>query len=307
MKKLGCLRSLSAKKEKEKKQKRKGKSCDVCGEEFPSEVSLHKHLEGGRCKKMEDMSEKELSRRRVTRARAVTERGEKIFDVEPVEVKSCSGEVAKACGSFVYLGSLTIAKGSSSPEIRRRIKKAGEAFRYVWRFWTMKGLSLKLKGRLYAAFALSVMLYNSEVWNISKGDMEALEAKHTYLMRRVVGNVVKEKEDRLSSQQLQEMLGLESIEKLIRKRKLQWVAHSARRGETDLTWSRMQRELEDAESIWGQQTWEDWKKMGVRTIKQWCEKIEDRGWLSSKLGSRKQKKKKKASGGKKAQEVEASE
>ena len=107
------LRSLSAKKEKEKKQKRKGKSCDECGEEFPSEVSLYKHLEGGRCKKMEDMSEKELGRRRVTSARAVTERGEKMFDVEPVEVRCCNGEVATPCGSFVYLGSLTTAKCSS--------------------------------------------------------------------------------------------------------------------------------------------------------------------------------------------------
>ncbi len=67
----------------------------VNGNKFPSEVSWLKHVEGDRCKKMEDMSEKELRRRRVTRATAAAKRGEKIFDVEPVEVKSCSGEVAK--------------------------------------------------------------------------------------------------------------------------------------------------------------------------------------------------------------------
>ena len=59
MKRFGCLSSLKAKKEKDKK---KGKTCDVCGEEFPSEVSWMKHVEGGRCKKMEDMSEKEWRR-----------------------------------------------------------------------------------------------------------------------------------------------------------------------------------------------------------------------------------------------------
>ena len=58
MKRLGCLRSLKAKKEKDKKAKKKGKTCDVCGEEFPSEVAGLKHVAGGRCKKMEDMSEK---------------------------------------------------------------------------------------------------------------------------------------------------------------------------------------------------------------------------------------------------------
>ena len=34
---------------------------------------------------------------------AVLEREEQIFDVEQVEVRSCNGGVAKACGSFLYL------------------------------------------------------------------------------------------------------------------------------------------------------------------------------------------------------------
>ena len=48
---------------------------------------------------------------------------------------------------------------------------------------------------------------------------------------------------RLTESQLLEMLGLESIQSLIRKRKLQWVAHCARRGEEDLSWKRIVREL----------------------------------------------------------------
>ena len=61
VKKLGCLRSLSAKKEKDKKAKKKGKACDEYGKEFQSEVLWLKHEEGGRCKKM-DMSGNELKR-----------------------------------------------------------------------------------------------------------------------------------------------------------------------------------------------------------------------------------------------------
>jgi len=51
----------------------------------------------------------------------------------------------------------------SPSEIRRRIKKASETFRRLWRVWAMKGLSLKLKGRLYSAFVHSVLLYDCEV------------------------------------------------------------------------------------------------------------------------------------------------
>ena len=68
------------------------------------------------------MSEKELSRRSVTRDTAAKKRGERVVNAEPVEVKCCNGKKVPPCGNFVYLGSLPpTAKGDSSPEIRRRI------------------------------------------------------------------------------------------------------------------------------------------------------------------------------------------
>ena len=54
------------------------------------------------------------------------------------------------------------------------------------------------------------------------------------IARAMVGEVVRSADDkRLTESQLLEMLGLESIQSLIRKRKLQWVAHCARRGEEE--------------------------------------------------------------------------
>ena len=88
-----------------------------------------------------------------------------------------------------------------------------------------------------------------------------------------------------------EMLGLESIQSLIRKRKLQWVAHCARRGDKDLTWKRMVREVEDGKSKWGTKLKEDWKELGVRSIGGWCNKVKDRDWLEFKLGGSKKKRK----------------
>ena len=111
----------------------------------------------------------------------------------------------------------------------------------------MKGLPLKLKGHLYLAFVHSVLLYNCEVWNITETEMKALVGRNGYLMRRLVGEVVRSVDDkRLTESQLLEMLGLDSI--LIRKRKLQWVARCARRGDKDLTWKRVVREVEDGKN-----------------------------------------------------------
>ena len=93
---------------------------------------------------------------------------------------------------------------------------------------------------------------------------------------------------------LLEILGLESIKSVIRKRKLQWVAHCARRAEKDLTWKRMLRQIEDEKSKWGSRLMEDWKKLGVYSIRGWSNKVKDRCRLASKLeGARKKEKGKK--------------
>ena len=98
---------------------------------------------------------------------------------------------------------------------------------------------------------------------------------------------------RLTESQLLNMFGLESIQSLIRKRQLQWVAHCARRGDKDLTWKKMVREVEDGKSKWGTRLKEDWKELGVNTVRGWCNKVKDRGWLASKLGASKKKEKRK--------------
>ena len=91
-----------------------------------------------------------------------------------------------------------------------------------------------------------MLLYKCEVWNITEAGMKALVGRNGYLMRRLVGGIVRSKEDkRLTESQLLVMLRLDSIQSLICKRKLQWVAHCARRGDKDLTWKRMVREVED--------------------------------------------------------------
>ena len=64
---------------------------------------------------------------------------------------------------------------------------------------------------------------------------------------------------------------------------------SARRGDKDLSWKRIVREVEDGKSKWGTKLKEDWKELGVNTERGWCNKVKDRGWLASKLGTSKKK------------------
>ena len=68
------------------------------------------------------------------------------------------------------------------------------------------------------------------------------------------------------------------------------MAHCARRGDKDLTWKRMVREIEDEKSKWGTRLTEDWKELGVNAVRGWCNKVKDRGWLASKMGEGRKKK-----------------
>ena len=130
-----------------------------------------------------------------------------------------------------------------------------------------------------------MLLYNSEVWVIGKGEMKALEGKVVYLMRKVGGEKVRKEEegDRLSNQKLREMLGLEPVGEMIRKRRLQWVAHSARRGQRDYTWRGMRKEVEDPKSGWGEQLRENWRELGVKDADDWMKLVKEGTWLRREL------------------------
>ena len=46
------------------------------------------------------------------------------------------------------------------------------------------------------------------------------------------------------------------------------------------------REPLEQHSGWGKQIRDEWTKLGVKSVKQWCEKVEDREWLASRIGGK---------------------
>ena len=78
------------------------------------------------------------------------------------------------------------------------------------------------------------------------------------------------------------------------------MAHCARRGEEDLSWKRIVREVEDGKSKWGTRLKEDWKELGVKSTRGWCNKVSQRvikeHWLSKLQGKTLAKKKEEEEG-----------
>lgn len=151
--------------------------------------------------------------------------------VELVRVLTCEGKLAKPCGSFVYLGTLTTPDATATPEIRRRIGMALGTFGSMGKIWKSKNISRKTKSRLYAAIILSIMLYNAEVWIVKQQDLKALEGAHFRMLRCMMN--LADDDSRLSKQAVLEAFKLPLIAAYITQKRIRWVGHALRRNDDD--------------------------------------------------------------------------
>ena len=90
---------------------------------------------------------------------------------------------------------------------------------------TLRGCSLKLKGKLYAACVRSVMVYGSETWAMKEEDVRRLERTEMQMVRWMCGARLK---DEIRSSELRNRLGIDSIVNHLRTNRLRWFGHVKR-------------------------------------------------------------------------------
>ena len=195
------------------------------------------------------------------RQTTATRRGKSSETVESIKVASCEGKLTKACGSFVYLGTLTKPSASATPEIRRRIGMALGAFGSLSKIWKSKSISRKTKARLYMAIVISLMLYNAEVWTPKKQDIKALEAAHFRMLRSMM-NV--RKEEKVRMKEMLQTFELPTIEHYITQKRMRWVGHALRRDDSDRSKKAVIETLQIEASPWTKLVKKDCKKLKIR-------------------------------------------
>ena len=84
---------------------------------------------------------------------------------------------------FKYLGSIVHYSLSSEADVDKRIKSATAAFGALKNVFTNRHLDLKLKGRIYVALCLSILLYGSEVWSLREDLLSRLRSFHHRCVR----------------------------------------------------------------------------------------------------------------------------
>jgi len=69
-------------------------------------------------------------------------------------------------------------ESSTMADILRRIGLASNIFSRLTNIWKQSRLSMHTKMRLYNALVISVLLYGSETWTLTKADERRLKAFH---------------------------------------------------------------------------------------------------------------------------------
>jgi hypothetical protein len=147
-----------------------------------------------------------------------------------LEYKMSNGETLEMVTKFCYLGDVIEAGGGVESAVRARIQKAWGKFRELGSIITRKGMSIKVKGRVYDACVRSTLLYGSETWAVKVEQVQRMERTEMQMVRWMCGTKLA---DRIANDELRQRLGIESVKTEMKRRRLRWWGHTERRQESD--------------------------------------------------------------------------
>ena len=154
-----------------------------------------------------------------------------------------NGENLSTTEEFTYLGSTVRHDGGAGSDIRSRLNKARNTFRMLNNVWKSSQYSTKTKIKLYQSCVLSTLLYGSECWRMTEGDLNKLSTFHTKKLRRIL-RIFWPKT--ISNQELLARCNQNSMETIIKQRRWRWIGHVCRRERDNITRTALHWTLVDA-------------------------------------------------------------
>jgi hypothetical protein len=134
------------------------------------------------------------------------------------------------CEDFKYLGAIISSTLTSDADVDKRIASASAAFGALRPcIFAKKGVSRRVKGMIYSSLVLSVLLYGSECWCLTKQLFHRLRAFHRKCARTMcqitMHHTIKH---HIKTTDLLQQLGIQSMEHYYNSRLLRWAGHVAR-------------------------------------------------------------------------------
>ena len=140
---------------------------------------------------------------------------------------------------FTYLGSV-VTRECTDEDVNTRIKLAGNAFGSLRKcLFSSSQVSYKVKGLVYCALILPILLYGAECWSLTDFFLRKLRNFHHRCLRAMCRiNRLHTRVHKITNVELLKRLSLLSIDTYFSKKQLRWAGHVVR-----MQWSRLPRKL----------------------------------------------------------------
>ena len=149
-----------------------------------------------------------------------------------------NGKDLEEVDSFIYLGATVSKSGGAADDMKRRLGLARIAFNKLSKIWKDSHIGRKTK-KIFRSNVVSVLLFGSETWKVTKGDEKRLDVLLHSCLRRIFKIYWPEK---ISNISLRERAEMNKISVLVKVRRWTWIGHILRKDtnnncRTALTWT----------------------------------------------------------------------
>ncbi|XP_060172285.1 uncharacterized protein LOC132603305 isoform X1 [Lycium barbarum] len=129
--------------------------------------------------------------------------------------------------SFKYLGSIIQENGDIEDDVSHRIGAGWMKWRLASGVLCDKKVPLKLKGRFYKVVVRPTLLYGAECWAVKSSHVQKMKVAEMRMLRWMCGHTSR---DRIRNEDIQDKVGVASVEGKMREARLRWFGHVRRRG-----------------------------------------------------------------------------
>ena len=185
---------------------------------------------------------------------------------------SICDEQIENVNSFTYLGCELAEGGGTMEDVDKRICKARGVFGMMCPIWRNSTLRRNTKIRLFRSNVLSVLLYGSSSWKVTK----TVSSKLQVFVNRCLRNIFRIFwPNKISNVELLQLAKMEPVDSLIRRQKWRWIGHTLRKDDSCIAKKAMEWNPVSAGSLPRGRPRETWrtavKKEAGEIKKSWSE------------------------------------
>jgi len=130
--------------------------------------------------------------------------------------------------TFTYLGAEMCKDGGGAADIRKRIGLASGAFHKLRKVWNTQNIGRKTKTTLYKTLVLSVLMYGSETWKLTKEEERKIDTFQSKCLRRIMRI---RWQMRVKNERVLELAEAERVSVIVKRKRWNWIGHVLRKGE----------------------------------------------------------------------------